>query len=460
SEGMSYGVVFLIGLVAAVSSCIAVTGGLLLAVAAKYNEQHPHLSGAQRFRPHLFFNAGRVVSYTVLGGVVGALGSMLTFTPAMTGYLTLGVSVVMIALGLQLLKIFPWAARLQLKPPKFLAHRIHALSDSGHPAGPALLGAGTFFLPCGFTQALQLYVLSQGDWRRGALTMFVFSLGTLPALLSLGVVSSFARGGFQRYFLKFSGAVVLLLGLWNINNGLTLAGFNVQIPGFSGVEKAVATVREEWTDPNVTFNGKEQVVKMDVVSAGYRPARFTIRQNVPVRWEINGINTYGCQSVILMPKLNITKYVQQGKNVLEFTPTTAGELPFHCSMGMYRGSFTVVPNDTAPSDAPRPAPSQPAACDPTISNCLEAQRLQMEISRERGFYPNDFTVRKGVPVELEIDTKVPMGGCMSVMVIPRYKVAHRLTLGKSVVRFTPTESGVIPFTCSMGSKMGQFTVLN
>ncbi len=46
------------------------------------------------------------------------------------------------------------------------------------------------------------------------------------------------------------------------------------------------------------------------------------------------------------------------------------------------------------------------------------------------------------------------------LVIPRYNAAHRLTLGKSVVRFTPTEAGTVPFTCSMGARMGQFTVIH
>ena len=460
---MGYGVVLLIGLVAAMSTCIAVTGGLLLSVAARYNEQHPDWSGIQKFRPHLYFNLGRIAGYTAFGAGVGALGSMLTISSRATGALMVAASLVMIILGLRLLKIFPWLSRLQPKMPKFLAHKIHDLSTTQHKAAPAALGALTFFLPCGFTQALQLYILTQGSWIKGALTMLVFALGTLPALLSVGVISSFAKGNFQRYFLKFAGALVVLLGVFNIGNGLTLAGVNVRLPGtsLSGGARAAATVLD---DPNVTYDGNQQVVKMDVVAFKYQPNHFTIRQNVPVRWEINGVNTYGCQSVILIPKLGITKFIQQGPNVQEFMPTEPGELQFHCSMGMYRGSFTVLPSDQPVGDAATaPAPAvagAPVACDPTVGNCLEAQRLQMEISRARGFYPNTFTVRRGVPVELEIDDQVPLGGCMSVMVIPKYNVAHRLTLGKTVVRFTPTEAGITPFTCSMGSRLGQFTVLN
>src|SRR5713226_3464305 len=68
---ISYGLALLIGVVASLSTCIAVTGGLLVAVAAKYNAATTQLSGAQRFKPHIFFNIGRIVSYTLLGGAIG-----------------------------------------------------------------------------------------------------------------------------------------------------------------------------------------------------------------------------------------------------------------------------------------------------------------------------------------------------------------------------------------------------
>src|ERR1700694_2241701 len=104
---MSYGVAFLIGLVASVSSCIAVTGGLLVALAAKYNEANAYLTDMQRLKPHIYFNAGRIVSYTLLGGAVGALGSTLTLSPEANGALTIVASLIMIALGLQMLKLVP-----------------------------------------------------------------------------------------------------------------------------------------------------------------------------------------------------------------------------------------------------------------------------------------------------------------------------------------------------------------
>ncbi len=224
STDMSYGLVLLIGLVASVSSCIAVTGGLLVAVAAKYNEATGSRPGVQRLKPLIYFNAGRIISYTLLGGVVGALGSALTLSAHSNGILTLVASAIMIVLGLQMLKLFPGLGRLIPTMPKVFGHKIHDLAARETKGGAFLLGATTFFLPCGFTQALQLYVLAKGSFTVGALTMLAFAVGTLPALLSLSAITSFARGAFQKYFLRVAGAAVVVLGLVNIQYGFVLTG--------------------------------------------------------------------------------------------------------------------------------------------------------------------------------------------------------------------------------------------
>src|SRR5262245_47016393 len=195
SETMSCGVVFAVGLVASVSSCIAVTGGLLVAVAAKYNVATATLTPTQRMKPHIYFNLGRILSYTLLGGAIGALGSALTLSAEVNGALTILASIVMVLLGLQRLNLLPALTRYLPTMPKAFSHRIHDLAERDANGGAFILGAATFFLPCGFTQALQLYVLAKGSFAVGALTMLAFSLGTLPALLSLSALSSLATGG-------------------------------------------------------------------------------------------------------------------------------------------------------------------------------------------------------------------------------------------------------------------------
>src|SRR3989338_3856937 len=461
SEHMSYGVVFLIGLFAAVSTCIAVVGGLLLAVAEKHNELHPELSGIQKFRPHIYFNAGRIVGYTAFGAAVGGLGSVISLSPQFNGYLTLLVSIVMLLLGFQLLHLFPWLRLFSPKMPKFIGHKIHDLSGKESKGTPFVLGAFTFFLPCGFTMALQLYVLATGDWKIGALTMLVFSLGTLPALLSLSAITSFAKGAFQRHFLKFAGVLVVLLAIFNINNGFALAGINIDL---ASAFKNNGSVGLNSAPTSQIVDGK-QIVDMTVSGYSYTPSKFTVVQGVPVEWRIDGRNAVGCGQVLVMPTLGVSKYLSpEGITTITFTPTETGTIPFNCSMGMMtRGAaFTVVPNTTGivGASVQVEANNVPGACDPTIASCPATQKVSIEVSNERGVYPSSVTIKKGVPVDLAIDSKVPLGGCMSVWVIQKYNVTIPMKVGINKASFTPTETGTIAMTCSMGSRMAQFNVIN
>jgi sulfite exporter TauE/SafE/copper chaperone CopZ len=351
TDNMSYGLVFLIGLVASVSTCIAVTGGLLVALAAKYNEANSHLTNFQRLQPHIYFNVGRVVSYTLLGGAVGALGSTLTLTPGANGALTIVASLIMIALGLQMLKLFPSLGRLQPRMPKFLAHKIHDLSTRGTKGAALALGASTFFLPCGFTQALQLYVLSKGSFAIGALTMLAFVLGTLPAVTSLSALSSFARGNFQRYFLKLAGAAVIFLGIANIQYGLVLTGTSgnaASPPVATKIARSGAPAKPAAPQATADVSAIEpQIVNMKVDGLDYIPNHFTVTQGVPVEWNIDAEHAQGCGRILLAPRLGVRKLLYGfAVNTVKFTPQETGDFYFNCGMGMMTpgSKFTVVPN--------------------------------------------------------------------------------------------------------------------
>src|SRR3989338_10417478 len=137
----------------------------------------------------------------------------------------------MFVMGLEMLGLAPaWLPKFMPRLPKSLGHKVMNLEKKEHRLTPALLGAGTFFLPCGFTQALQLYVLSTGSAAAGALTMLVFSLGTLPSLLSVGAVSSYVRGTSKRLFMQFAGVAVIVLGVFNLISGVNAASITLDIP--------------------------------------------------------------------------------------------------------------------------------------------------------------------------------------------------------------------------------------
>lgn len=356
TDNMSYGFVFVLGLVAATSTCLAVSGGLLLALVGKFNEKYTSATKAEKFQPHLYFNIGRIISYAVLGALIGLVGSALTLSSVVTGIITIAASVLMIIVGLQLLHLFPILDRIQIKMPKSIAHKLYDASSQQQNQQSKiklklksfLFGSGTFFLPCGFTQALQLYVLGKGDWVTGGLTMLFFALGTLPGLLSVGAISSLSKGSFQRYFKTFSAVLIIVLGVMNLPSGWTLTGatigFNLDsydLPEVNGQNLPSSNLPVK---DNINVIGGKQVIEMKVVGFDYLPDAFTLQQGVPVEWRINGDGAQGCAQVISVPSLGITQRLTKGQpTIVTFTPQKTGQIKFSCSMGMAGpGMFTVI----------------------------------------------------------------------------------------------------------------------
>lgn len=335
---LTLGAIFTIGLIASVSSCIAVVGGLVLTYTATVKRVNPNASRWKLLRAHLFFNGGRLISYFMLGGVVAVLGSALAPSPAIVGIITLVAAIIMVLLALDILGVSGashWIPRL----PKQISHWIYGLAERKEWWIPFVLGAFTFFVPCGFTQSMQIYALTTGSFIEGALTLFVFALGTLPALLGIGALASFtsSRGKTYRWFMIIAGCIVLLLGLYNIKNSLNLLGINVS--GWFSQTQQTANVNSV---PSVV-QGDVQVVEMAVDGIDYIPNKITVQQNMPVQWQIDGTQATGCTSVITIPSLGVTKTLNSsGTTTVEFTPTKLGRLPFTCGMGMAYGEFEVV----------------------------------------------------------------------------------------------------------------------
>ena len=362
-DSISFGLAFVIGVVASVSTCIAVTGGLLVAIAAKHNESSGHLTRAQRFKPHLYFNAGRIISYTLLGGAIGLLGSAFTLSVEATALLIIAASIVMIMLGLQMLDILPKGAAFPLRMPKFLAHKIHDLSERNTKGGAFILGGLTFFLPCGFTQALQLYALAQGSVVTGALVMLAFSLGTLPALLSLSALSSFVRGAFQRYFLRIAGAAVVLLGLFNVQNGLTLGAVATGSSTLASPASATSNTPSPAYKPaslqTARMENGKQIIEMRITGLDYVPHQFSVVQGIPVEWRIDAREAIGCGRILIAPAAGIRTALRTERNVLTFAPQYPGDIRFNCSMGMMTRGAVIrvvasVPGVSTPNFSPLP----------------------------------------------------------------------------------------------------------
>lgn len=213
---------FIIGLIASVSSCLAVVGGLVLSLSATVSQDR--LSDK---KPMILFHGGRLISFALLGGLLGAIGGVIGISFTVTTILGILASTIMIMLGLNLVGVFD-KSKISLPPNIFNYFRRLEYKT----ATPLLVGFGTFFLPCGFTQAMQVAALSSGSFSNGFMLMGAFALGTLPmlALLSFGT-TSFAQSKFAPLFFKSAGVVVIGLGLFALLAGL--AGLGIIDPLFN-----------------------------------------------------------------------------------------------------------------------------------------------------------------------------------------------------------------------------------
>lgn len=219
TSNVGYGTAFLIGLIASVSTCMAVVGGLVLSMSANYAKE------GDKIRPQILFHVGRLISFFILGGVIGAIGSAFELGGTGTFILSFLVAIILLILGINLLDIFPWVKKLQPSLPSFVTNHVKGFRKINHTLTPLLIGVATFFLPCGFTQSMQIYALSTGSFWTGAMVMFFFALGTLPvlALLSFGSagIHTKVRSGI---FFKAAGLVVLFFGVFNLINSLVTIG--------------------------------------------------------------------------------------------------------------------------------------------------------------------------------------------------------------------------------------------
>jgi uncharacterized protein len=218
-DQIGFGAAFTIGIIASLSTCMAVVGGLVLSMSAT------SAKAGNRARPQVLFHTGRIISFYVLGGAIGAAGAMLELGPYTMLALGIVLGLVMIVLGIGLLDVIPAAKRVQLTLPRSFGERIQSLRGADRTLMPLIVGGATFFLPCGFTQSMQLYALSTGSFATGSLVMLAFALGTLPVLgaLSFGA-HAVTEKRVSTVFFKAAGLIVVVFGLFNIWTSLAAAG--------------------------------------------------------------------------------------------------------------------------------------------------------------------------------------------------------------------------------------------
>lgn len=451
---MGYGILFVIGLLTSLH-CIAMCGGINLSQCISYNGGSPEAGKLGKLTPSLLYNSGRVVSYTVIGGIVGALGSVISFSGAAKGTVAIISGVFMVIMGLNMLNIFPWLRKLNPRMPRIFGNKIH--NNNGR-YGPFYVGLLNGLMPCGPLQAMQIYALGTGSFAAGALSMFMFSLGTVPLMFGFGAISSVLSRKFTHKMLKVSAALVMVLGFVMVGRGLSLSGVNIAFASpASGASGNVARIE-----------GNVQVVSTRIESGRYSP--IVVQKGIPVRWTIqadkNSLN--GCNNRINILEYNIRdKALVPGETVIEFTPDKEGNFVYSCWMGMIRSSIKVVPDINSVSkgelqDSKGPAlagaesdgviPTEEAAVAKVTNG---VQYVSIDV-KDDSFSPAIVVVQKGVEARWVVNG-VELNVHNSTMIFPEFNSKIGLKKGENELQFTPDSD--FSFQCGTGLLNGYVKVV-
>lgn len=351
-------IVLAIGAVASVSTCMALVGGVVLGVTSALVKVRPDATKMQLLLPQIIFNAGRIFGFALLGAALGALGSVLVLQNILLSVITVLVGLVMLILGIRLTEISPRIAQMQFVLPagvsKFFARQeAEEVDGEGHlhPLKPLLLGVLTFFLPCGFTQAVQVFALATGSPLWAGIIMGTFALGTTPGLLGIGMLGSFAKNLNTNLLLRMVGVVVIAFSLMNINGAISQ-----YVPITANITAAVSSFFEGFgndkTDTskltsNVTLaeNGASQTAEVTVTN-GYNPKTTVLQSDTPTKltFKKGGVSCAGSINLSALGVDKIIRVFDSDQSVdVNLKP---GTYNYSCSMGMYSGRIVAVKSET------------------------------------------------------------------------------------------------------------------
>lgn len=310
---------FITGLTTGGLSCFAVQGGLLTSAIVGRKE-----------KSILMFLVAKLIAYSILGFILGFLGSEIRISTNFQGTLQLFVGIYMLATALRLLDIHPIFRYLVIQPPKAFFKLIRKSSETKSFFTPAILGFLTVLIPCGITQAMMILAIGTGIpiWAAGI--MFFFVLGTSPVFFLIGLAAVELLK--NKLFSYVAAIFIAVMGILAINSGQLLRG-------------SVHTLQNYYSvifEKNIESKIGNQI-NIVVTDSGYRADINTLKVGVPVKLTLITNNVRGCARAFTIPEFNLFKMLPtDGKEIVEFTPTKIGTLTYTCSMGMYTGSFNVV----------------------------------------------------------------------------------------------------------------------
>lgn len=331
-------------------SCFAVQGGLLTSAIAQSKQEQSEGTNPSPFLPVLAFISSKVVVYTLFGALLGLFGSFFSISPILQGWIQVVVAIYMLGVALQLLKIHPIFRYFIIQPPASLQRLVRKVAKGNDQlTTPALLGFMTLVIPCGTTLAMEALAISTGNPFLGAAVMFIYTVSSSWVFFAAGYTASKLSESVQGLFYKITSAILIILAVVSFNGALNLLGAPYSLNDVASVFKPQSDVLGSGT--NSASDSKKipadfdnvQRVTIDVRSGGYKADTIQLKKGIPVVLTLKTQNSYSCANAFTIPSMDIQKMLPPtGEETITFVPEKSGQLPYTCSMGMYRGNFIVI----------------------------------------------------------------------------------------------------------------------
>ena len=292
--------------------CVSMCGAINLLATTNKN--------SNSLKKTIFYNTGRIISYTIIGGIVGLLGNVISLNNTISGIIIILSSILMLLMSINMLGII-----------RFRTVRLFKIKSKTRNS--FIIGLLNGLMPCGPLQTMQIYALSTGSMLKGALSMFLFGIGTVPLMAMVSLSFNIFKGKIKLIINKITSVLILILSLTMLNRGLTTLDIDLSKLSNNYSNYIKATLENDY-----------QVVEIDLTSEGYE--NIIVQKDIPVKLIINAKRRelISCARDIVIDEYNIEVRLSEGENIIEFIPTQKGNYLYTCSMKMIKNNIKVIDN--------------------------------------------------------------------------------------------------------------------
>lgn len=300
-------VAFLVWLVACGSSCLAVTWWIIVS----YVEALEDKNWVNLLKVQWLFHVWRMLAFVWWWALLWYVGQTIQISPSVNAILMMIVWIILAYVWLQIFWIVPSITKRWFHLPWWAEKLIKKFNN---PQYALLVGALTFFLPCGFTQSMQLFAMQTGSALEWALMLGAYWLWTVPLLLWLWLSAWYFKSK-MRLFNKVIAVLLVAFGLITFANG------------WNASQGSLSTVTAQWQ-----VQGQVEQLARSHLWNRLEPKDILLANNKSYNITINpSMNGIWCKWIINLPDWTQHAVVQWQPITFAFNPVQAWTYKLFCN---------------------------------------------------------------------------------------------------------------------------------